>query len=314
MSAAIAFRWVLNPSNAERRLSPLTHNRCGFPVHFRSPSFFGLGSLAHLMWTTGITGLKVNGCAFFRFQRGAKGRGAAPCGTAPGSLLSCAKRYGVSFSKQLEDHDLVNYSDVQSLPDLTCYITLPGQYPVIKQAMKYEKIKPVAAEFTPRPINDSLDQEIEAQIESRLKLDAIPESVNAALDGLISGNPVESAAIAVAEPTASPENSAIPSVAFNIPNPSDAVSGVADSTPASSAESTTSTGREIEMNHLLVDTDTGEILDPQTHLEENPQDTYDNYCRMRQEEKEILVKQLPQSREAISNDEHEHEHEDSRSW
>src|SRR5574344_1357580 len=46
--------------------------------------------------------------------------------------------------------DLVNYSDVQSLPDLTCYLTLPGQYPVVRQAMSYEKIKPVAAEFTPR--------------------------------------------------------------------------------------------------------------------------------------------------------------------
>lgn len=102
MSAAIAFLWVLNPSNAERRLSPLTHNRCGLPVHFRSPSFFGLGSLAHLMWTTGTTGLKVNGCAFFRFQRGAKGRGAAPYGTAPGSLLRGAKRYcrlAVRFSR-----------------------------------------------------------------------------------------------------------------------------------------------------------------------------------------------------------------------
>lgn len=225
-------------------------------------------------------------------------------------------RDGVSFSKQLEDHDLVNYSDVQSLPDLTCYITLPGQYPVIKQAMKYEKIKPVAAEFTPRPINDSLDQEIEAQIESRLKLDAIPESVNAALDGLISGNPVESAAIAVAEPTASVMNTVSPSAVLNkesTVSPTVA-SVVEDSTQTSSSEGTAPTGREIEMDHLLVDTDTGEILDPQTHLEENPQDTYDNYCRMRQEEKEILVKQLPQSREAISNDEHEHEHEDSRSW
>ncbi len=225
-------------------------------------------------------------------------------------------RDGVSFSKQQEDIDLVNYSDIQSLPDLTCFITLPGQYPVVKQAMKYEKIKPIAAEFTPRPLNDSLDQEIEAEIESRLKLDAIPESVNAALDGLISGNPVKSAAITVAEPTASAVNTVSPSAVLNkenIVSPTVA-SVVEDSTQTSSSEGTTPTGREIEMDHLLVDTDTGEILDPQTHLEENPQDTYDNYCRMRQEEKEILVKQLPQSREVISNDEHEHEHEDSRSW
>ncbi|HHR6572407.1 TPA: type IV conjugative transfer system coupling protein TraD, partial [Providencia alcalifaciens] len=84
-------------------------------------------------------------------------------------------RDGVSFSKQQEDVDLINYSDVQSLPDLTCYITLPGQYPVVKHAMHYEKIKPVAAEFTPRAINDSLDQEIEAEINERLKRGTIPD-------------------------------------------------------------------------------------------------------------------------------------------
>lgn len=52
-------------------------------------------------------------------------------------------RDGVSFSKQQEDVDLINYSDVQSLPDLTCYITLPGQYPVVKHAMRYEKSNPL---------------------------------------------------------------------------------------------------------------------------------------------------------------------------
>ncbi len=36
-------------------------------------------------------------------------------------------RDGVSFSKQEDDQYLVNYSDVQSLPDLTCYVTLPGR-------------------------------------------------------------------------------------------------------------------------------------------------------------------------------------------
>ncbi|HHR6174657.1 TPA: type IV secretion system DNA-binding domain-containing protein, partial [Providencia alcalifaciens] len=100
-------------------------------------------------------------------------------------------RDGVSFSKQQEDVDLINYSDVQSLPDLTCYITLPGQYPVVKHAMRYEKIKPVAAEFTPRAINDSLDQEIEAEINERLKRGTIPDGVNQVIDSLIRGQPIE---------------------------------------------------------------------------------------------------------------------------
>lgn len=76
-------------------------------------------------------------------------------------------RDGVSFSKQEEDRYLVNYSDIQSLPDLSCFVTLPGQYPVVRMNMRYEELDTIAPDFLPRELNDSLDQEIDAEISSR---------------------------------------------------------------------------------------------------------------------------------------------------
>ncbi|EJV2591154.1 type IV secretion system DNA-binding domain-containing protein, partial [Shigella sonnei] len=47
-------------------------------------------------------------------------------------------RDGVSTGKDMERQTLVSYSDIQSLPDLTCYVTLPGPYPAVKLSLKYQ--------------------------------------------------------------------------------------------------------------------------------------------------------------------------------
>ncbi|ABV16432.1 putative type IV conjugative transfer system coupling protein TraD (plasmid) [Escherichia coli O139:H28 str. E24377A] len=47
-------------------------------------------------------------------------------------------RDGISFGKEEERVSIVSYSDVQSLNDLQCFVTLPGSYPVVKLTMKYE--------------------------------------------------------------------------------------------------------------------------------------------------------------------------------
>lgn len=202
-------------------------------------------------------------------------------------------RDGVSFSKQQEDSDLVNYSDVQSLPDLTCFITLPGQYPVVRHAMRYEKIKPVAAEYTPRAINDSLDPEIEAEIDARLNAEALPDAVIDVIDHLISGQPIEK----VSEPTSAVQ----PDTATGQPviPVSLAVTPAAIASSDNAVQATTETassdnvaerqgGREVVVDNLKVNTETGEVMGPVFETEENPQDQYDSYSRMRQEEKEIL--------------------------
>lgn len=49
-------------------------------------------------------------------------------------------RDGVSTGKEMERVTLVSYSDIQSLPDLTCYVTLPGPYPAVKLALKYQNV------------------------------------------------------------------------------------------------------------------------------------------------------------------------------
>ncbi|WP_157942482.1 type IV secretion system DNA-binding domain-containing protein, partial [Escherichia sp. MOD1-EC6154] len=41
-------------------------------------------------------------------------------------------RDGVSFSKVEEDRYLVNYTDIQKLPNLHCYVTFPGEYPAVR--------------------------------------------------------------------------------------------------------------------------------------------------------------------------------------
>lgn len=216
-------------------------------------------------------------------------------------------RDGVSFSKQQEDSDLVNYSDVQSLPDLTCYLTLPGQYPVIRQAMRYEKIKPMAAEFTPRPINDSLDQAIEAEIKSRMQEDALPTVMNQVIDSLISGKPIE-------PPVDTPENNTVTEVAQTQPVASLTPNSVTEkptsavSETASSENSTESQGgREVVVDNLRVNTETGEVLGGTAELEENPQDMYDSYTRMRQEEKEILSD--PHAKNVNFSPDLDHEHD-----
>ncbi|WP_272668989.1 type IV conjugative transfer system coupling protein TraD [Providencia sp. PROV151] len=221
-------------------------------------------------------------------------------------------RDGVSFNKQQEDSDLVNYSDVQSLPDLTCYITLPGQYPVVKHAMRYEKIKPVAAEFTARAINDSLDQEIEAEINERLKMGAIPDGVNQVIDSLISGQPIEL-------PVETTPNNTVTDVA----QPQPIVQPIPNSTTPKNSQIATGTassenltesqgGREVVVDNLRVNTDTGEVLGTTTEHEENPQDLYDSYTRMRQEEKEILGD--PHANHSNSSQEFEHDDPNWEKW
>ncbi|WP_272539730.1 type IV conjugative transfer system coupling protein TraD [Providencia sp. PROV197] len=217
-------------------------------------------------------------------------------------------RDGVSFNKQQEDSDLVNYSDVQSLPDLTCYITLPGQYPVVKHAMRYEKIKPVAAEFTARAINDSLDQEIEAEINERLKMGTLPDGVNQVIDSLISGQPIET-------PVETTQNNTDTEVAQ--PQPQSIVeltpkSVTQNSTPITSETAASGNplesqgGQEVIIDNVKVDTETGEVLGPVIEPEKNSQDLYDSYTRMRQEEKEILGhSDISHSKQTNRNDTHD---------
>ncbi|MFM5362723.1 type IV conjugative transfer system coupling protein TraD [Aeromonas veronii] len=77
-------------------------------------------------------------------------------------------RDGISFGKDEERVSIVSYTDVQMLEDLECFVTLPGNYPVVRMALKFVK-KPKIAEALPeRDIQSSLDPEVDELVAQRL--------------------------------------------------------------------------------------------------------------------------------------------------
>ncbi|HGJ5882749.1 type IV secretion system DNA-binding domain-containing protein, partial [Arsenophonus sp.] len=76
-------------------------------------------------------------------------------------------RDGVSVGKDMQRVQLVSYSDIQSLHDLTCFITLPGPYPVVKMTLKYHPYPKVAPNFIARNVNLDMDKRLANVIAAR---------------------------------------------------------------------------------------------------------------------------------------------------
>ncbi|EPO7758586.1 type IV secretion system DNA-binding domain-containing protein, partial [Klebsiella pneumoniae] len=76
-------------------------------------------------------------------------------------------RDGVSTGKEKERETLVSYSDIQTLPDLSCYVTLPGPYPAVKLALKYKARPKIAEGFIPRTLDARVDARLSALLEAR---------------------------------------------------------------------------------------------------------------------------------------------------
>lgn len=139
-------------------------------------------------------------------------------------------RDGISFGKEEERVSIVSYSDVQSLNDLQCFVTLPGSYPVVKLTMKYDAMPKVADALLLRDVQTSLDKNIEDELVRRT------EEERLSLDGLFTPvTPVpESASAPVVPPASQPV--ATPSV----PVPAAAAVNTVSSAPTA-ADSTTAT-------------------------------------------------------------------------
>ncbi|MEQ4763436.1 type IV conjugative transfer system coupling protein TraD [Klebsiella aerogenes] len=194
-------------------------------------------------------------------------------------------RDGVSFSKQEEDQYLVNYSDIQSLPDLSCYATLPGKYPVVRMNMTYEKMDFIAAEFLPRELNDSLDPEIEEEI-TRRELDEDSIDRLLAVQGSESAEPVTAVPTPQVSPAAvapEPVGSPTPAPIATPPVPPDTKRGDTTASPVQNG------GRVKEYDGLQVDMQTGEILTEPGHYEDYAAYEQEAQQAMREEEKNILV-------------------------
>ena len=76
-------------------------------------------------------------------------------------------RDGVSTGKEKERETLVSYSDIQTLPDLSCYVTLPGPYPAVKLALKYKPRPKIAEGFIQRSLDTRVDTRLSALLEAR---------------------------------------------------------------------------------------------------------------------------------------------------
>lgn len=59
-------------------------------------------------------------------------------------------RDGVNFSKSETTDKIISYSDIQNLDDLECYVSLKGNYPVVKLKLKYNHFEEIAVGMEPR--------------------------------------------------------------------------------------------------------------------------------------------------------------------
>jgi hypothetical protein len=73
-------------------------------------------------------------------------------------------RDGVSTGKEKERETLVSYSDIQTLPDLSCYVTLPGPYPAVNWPSNTSRVRKL-----PRDLFLTLDARVDARLSALLE-------------------------------------------------------------------------------------------------------------------------------------------------
>lgn len=76
-----------------------------------------------------------------------------------------AIRDGVNFSKEEVNEEIVSYSDIQRLNDLECYITLKGDFPVVKVELTHEVYPEIAVGKIERDMSVIFDAHLEHKIE-----------------------------------------------------------------------------------------------------------------------------------------------------
>jgi len=154
-------------------------------------------------------------------------------------------RDGVSVGKDLERMQLVSYSDIQTLPDLCCYVTLPGPYPAVRLQMVYKKVRQVAHPYEPRKMDAAADGRLVSAIEMR-------EAETGNMDALFAATPILPAASA--RETADAPVTAVSTVSTENP---------ASDVPVVSAAATATGGQEAELKQKLAlgdgDAERGEL-------------------------------------------------------
>lgn len=74
-------------------------------------------------------------------------------------------RDGVSLGKDKVNNPIVDYEQIMRLPNLNFYVRLPGEYPVVRLALKYQPLKKHHPGLIERNFRDVLSPELEKVIE-----------------------------------------------------------------------------------------------------------------------------------------------------
>lgn len=74
-------------------------------------------------------------------------------------------RDGVSLGKDEVNNPIVDYEQVMRLPNLSFYVRLPGEYPVVRLKLKYREQKKHHPGLVERNIRDALSPELEKVIQ-----------------------------------------------------------------------------------------------------------------------------------------------------
>ncbi|UCQ29579.1 type IV conjugative transfer system coupling protein TraD (plasmid) [Edwardsiella tarda] len=208
-------------------------------------------------------------------------------------------RDGVSFSKSETDRYLVNYSDIQALPNLTCYVTFPDDYPVVRMKMHYEELRTCADELQLREINDSLDPDVETEIARRDIEEGDVERLFALLGESAIGQTSTplGAQSSLTAPSQSEGKVAAPAEALTL-------AGIPRVTPATTNDDSNPIEEKV-LDSEIVDTETGEVLYPgeEGYAEANARfnRAFDHaQSAMRQDERDLVVHRDAMSEHEVS--------------
>lgn len=102
-------------------------------------------------------------------------------------------RDGVSLGKDEVNDPVVDYEQIMRLPNLSFYVRLPGEYPVVRLKLKYRKQAKLHPGIIERNIRDALSPELEKVIQENERAASIAGLAFPSGEEILEGNPVPQA-------------------------------------------------------------------------------------------------------------------------
>ena len=102
-------------------------------------------------------------------------------------------RDGVSLGKDEVNDPIVDYEQIMRLPNLSFYVRLPGEYPVVRLKLKYRKQAKLHPGIIERNIRDALSPELEKVIQENERAASIAGLTFPTGEEILEGNPVPQA-------------------------------------------------------------------------------------------------------------------------